>query len=291
MVCKSQFTFLDHLIASIFAPGSEKNGIMNFLTIFFDDSGTHPESSIAVAACYAASVEQWKEFERNWNDAKSEIGFNKFHMADFAAGYGEFADWSDSKRRKVLTRLCGIINARAEVGYAIAVPKRIYDSVIQAPLRDFCGQFHYTFAVRHCASKLANWRKSSHKKHSMKYIFDRMGTSQGKGEIIRVMDAAIIRSQKESDVTGVPPLTGYSFEDKDSILPLQAADILAWTVLQQMHKRLSKRELNWIAVLAWDELSSLRGTLEAMFFNEDQLRDWASRELDELIKLFGRQRK
>ena len=77
----------------------------------------------------------------------------------------------------------------------------------------------------------------------MKYIFDQMGSNQGKGEIMAVMDAAISKSKKEGKLTGVPPLTGYSFEDKTVVLPLQAADIFAWTVLQQMHKRLSKRSL------------------------------------------------
>jgi hypothetical protein len=260
------------------------------ITIFFDDSGTHPESSIAIAACYAAKVEQWKEFERNWNDAKRDVTFDTFHMTDFAAGHGKFAGWSDTKKRNVLTRLCGIINTRVEVGYAVAVPKRIYDAVIQEPLRAFCGQFHYTFAVRQCATRIGEWRRKHHKSASMKYIFDQMGTNQGKGEIMAVMDGAIAKSKREGKTTGVPPMTGYSFESKAAILPLQAADILAWTILQQMHKRLSKREITWIAELAWEDLASFRGTLEASFFTEPQLRDWAEKYKDALIKAFEQKR-
>jgi len=285
---KSQFTALDHLI-SIF-PGDGK-GIVNFVTVFFDDSGTHRESSIAVAACYASTVEQWKEFERNWNEAKRDAHFDIFHMAEFAAGRGAFARWSDPQRRKLLTRLCGIINARVKVGYAVAIPKRIYDDVIRDPFRDFCGQFHYTFALRQCASRIAEWRRKYHKAASMKYVFDQMGTNQGKGEIMEVMDAAIAKSHRESETTGVPPVTGYSFETRASILPLQAADILAWTSLQQMHKRLSKRRLNWIAQLAWEELASFRGTLDVSFYTETQLRDWADKYLDALIHVFEQKRK
>jgi len=212
---------------------------VNSITIVFDDSGTHPESSVAVAACYASTVEQWKEFERNWNDAKRDAHFDIFHMAKFAASQGEFAGWSNTQKRKVLIRLCGIINTRVKVGYAVAVPKRIYDAVIQDSFRDFCGRFHYTFALRQCATRIADWRRKYHKDASMKYVFDQMGTNHGKGEIMGVMDAAITKSDREGETTGVPPLTGYSFESKTSILPLQAADILAWTILQQMHERLS----------------------------------------------------
>jgi hypothetical protein len=280
-------TAFDHLVLTIFHD-TGKGGIVNFVTIFFDDSGTHPESSIAVAACYASTVEQWKAFERNWDDAKQSANFGTFHLVDFAAGHGEFKGWSDTKKRKVLIRLCNIINTRVEVGYAVAVPKQVYDVVIQEQFRALCGQFHYTFALRHCATKIAVWRRKYHKAASMKYVFDQMGTHHGKGEIMAVMDAAITKSKKESEITGVPPLTGYSFESKTSILPLQAADILAWTILQQMHKKLSNRKINWIAELAWQELSSLRGTLDASFFTESQLREWAETYLDALIKSFER---
>ncbi len=259
---------------------------MNFVTVFFDDSGTHPESSIAVAACYASTVEQWLEFERNWNDTKRNAHFTAFHMVDFAAGHGEFAGWSDTKKRNVLSRLCGIINTRVKVGYAVAVQKRIYDAVIPDPFRAFCGQYHYTFAVRQCATRIGEWRRKHHKSASMKYVFDRMGSNQGKGEIMTVMDIAISNSEKEAKATGISPLTGYSFESKTSILPLQAADILAWTILQQMHQRLSRRKINWIADLAWQELASFRGTLDASFFTEPQLRHWAEKYLEALIRAF-----
>ena len=62
--------------------------------------------------------------------------------------------------------------------------------------------------------------------------------------------------------------------------------MFAWTVLQQMHKRLSKRSLDWVAELAWEQLSSFSGTLEASFFTEPQLWQWAEAYVDTLIKHF-----
>jgi hypothetical protein len=121
---------------------------MSFLTVHFDDSGTHLESPIAIAACYAAKVERWKKFERKWNRAKAKFNFATFHMADFAANRGEFRKWGKSKQRKVLKHLCWIVNSSVEFGFAVAVPKPIYDAVITGPFRkSFVGDFHYTFAV------------------------------------------------------------------------------------------------------------------------------------------------
>ena len=261
---------------------------MSFLTIQYDDSGTHPESSIAVAACYGSTVEQWKEFDRNWNEFRRDAGFEVFHMTDFAASRRAFQGWDDTKKRRVLCRACNLINTRVKAGYAAAVPKRVYDTVISrgGNLRPLCGNFHYTFAVRQCATRIADWRRQHYKTASMKYIFDQMGSNQGKGEIMAVMDAAISKSKKEGKLTGVPPLTGYSFVDKTVVLPLQAADIFAWTVLQQMHKRLSKRSLDWVAELAWEQLGAFSGPLEATFFTEPQLVQWAEDYVDNLIKHF-----
>jgi Protein of unknown function (DUF3800) len=261
---------------------------MSFLTVHFDDSGTHVESPVAIAACYAARVEHWKKFERNWSKAKKKFGFTTFHMADFAANKGEFSEWGKSKQRKVLKRLCRIVNNSVEFGFAVAVPKYIYDAVIKGDFRKhFVGDFHYTFAVRACADHLGRWRSSARRDSSMKYIFDQMGSNHGKGEIMKVMDAAIEISKKKAKKTGIAVLTGYAFEDKTVSLPLQAADMFAWTVFKQTQKVFFHKNPGWIADLAWAHLSSFsKGPLSAAFFTtKEELQAWADRYLDALITL------
>ena len=119
----------------------------------------------------------------------------------------------------------------------------------------------------------------------MKYIFDQMGSNHGKGEIMKVMDRAISASKKEAVSTGVPPLTGYSFESKATTLPLQAADIFAWTAFQQTRKRIFGHNPGWIADLAWQHLSSFRGPFQVSFFTREQLELWLDEYLDKLIEL------
>ncbi len=264
---------------------------MSFITVHFDDSGTHLESPIAIAACYAAKVERWKKFERNWNKAKKKFGFETFHMAEFAANKGEFEGWGDSKKRKVVKRLCRIINNSVEFGFAVAVPKRVYDEVIKGPFRKhFVGDFHYTFAVRACADHLGRWRSASRSDSSMKYIFDQMGSNHGKGEIMKVMDNAIATSKIEAKKTGVAVLTGYAFESKVATLPLQASDIFAWTVFRQTQKAFFKKDPGWMADLAWQHISSFsKGPFRAAFFTQkEELQAWAERYLDALMKAMSR---
>jgi hypothetical protein len=256
---------------------------MSVLAAHFDDSGTHKESGIALASCLIASTEQWQEFNRNWDEANQSEGFGTFHMADFAFGEAQFKGWSDSKKERVLRRLCSIIRTRACAGWSVAVTKRDYDEIISGPFRDWCGHFHYTFCVRQCAGSIAVWRKINAPKSSLKYVFDRM--NQGKGDVMFPMDCAIKNSELESKATGLKTLGGYSFESKSEIWPLQAADIYAWTSLQQMRKLISggKRTNRW-AELGYDLLRSSRSPLKWHYYVGENLKRWVIAESDALTE-------
>jgi len=91
-----------HLVAATFF-----DGLLAMVTIYFDDSGTHAQSSVAIAAAYVGSVEQWKFFERDWKDANAAEHFGVFHMADFSAHAKPFdtKEWYDeAKRTRTLHR-------------------------------------------------------------------------------------------------------------------------------------------------------------------------------------------
>src|SRR5262249_50204962 len=150
--------------------------------------------------------------------------------------------------------------------------------------RQYCGDFHYTFAFRQCAGRVALHRKKHHKDSSMRYIFDWMAKSDAKKEISSVMDTALVEAEAESKVTGVLPLAGYSFEKKSVIVPLQAADILAWTIYQQMHKILTSKPTRWEADVAYDLLKHSRCPLDDGFFVKDNLIAWANAEIDAVIE-------
>jgi hypothetical protein len=121
----------------------------------------------------------------------------------------------------------------------------------------------------------------------MKYIFDQMGSNHGKGEIMKVMDAAVAKSERDFEKTAVMTLTGYAFENKSLTVPLQASDILAWTVFKQARKIFLRENPGWIADLSWDRLSSFdEGPFRAAFFTtKEELQSWADRYLDALEKI------
>jgi hypothetical protein len=191
-------------------------------SVYFDDSGTHSESDIALAACYIGTLDRWERLVEDWDAARLDEGFETFGMADILGGKGEFRGWDKEKRKRLIERLIMNIRCRASIGISVSVPKLAYDKAIQGRIRGRFGKFHYTFAVRSCLTQIKGWRERHGVTGPMQYVFDMM--SQGKGEIIEALEYHI--STGRAALSGLEP-EGYSFQSKKGLPPLQAADILA----------------------------------------------------------------
>jgi hypothetical protein len=210
------------------------------LTLYCDDSGTHAQSPVAVAACYVAPVLQWEHFVKDWNSANEAENFGVFHMADFVAKKEQFArpEWLDNeKRKRIICRLINIIGTRAKHGFFSAIEKEGYDREVPQEFRDKrkLGNNHYTFAVRMAMAKMLKWRMTyGYTTQPIEFVFDQL--SKGKGEINQVFEAALKEGAEKALLHGVSRDAGWSFQSKAKILPLQAADILAWESLHYMQK-------------------------------------------------------
>ncbi len=149
-------------------------------SVYFDDSGTHTESEVAVAVCYISTADRWERLIDDWEEAKRCEQFTTFGMADVLGEKGEFRRWDEGKRNHLIRRLISSIHCRTHIGISISVPKLAYDTVIQGKVRGRFGKFHYTFAVRSCLAQIKLWRERHRITGPMQYVFDRM--SHGKGE-------------------------------------------------------------------------------------------------------------
>src|SRR5574340_1459803 len=165
---------LEHLCDSLF--WDERTLMANF-ALYCDDSGTHPESQIAVAACYVGTVDQWKHFNREWSEANDAEDFGVFHMAPFVAHKQRFAlpEWQEeAKRERTLRRLIGTINRRARIGFFGVVEKQAYEEEMPSDLKEEMkfGKNHYSFAVRMCLAKVFKWRWHYKIQEPVQFVFD-----------------------------------------------------------------------------------------------------------------------
>lgn len=178
---------------------------------YFDESGEHDKCTghftrLTIAGAIAP-CEVWQIFSARWKVILQKAGITTmFHMVDFENRRGPFVGWSEEKRRIVLNQLLDeIIEAAPEIVGFVAEPepgrhalKDSYDSIIAKMTKEAAiGAFSSAIPVTMVFAK--------HKDFSAKRI----------GEYFDLWND-----------TGRLKFGGVA--DPNSVLPLQAADIIAY---------------------------------------------------------------
>lgn len=272
-----KFSPIQHIVES--AHLGRSNGVyVAALTIYLDDSGTSPTNSIAVAAGWIAKLPSWELFQRDWEKIKN-IESDKFgcmHMAEFVHGSEEFEGWDLDKKLRVIRKLRKVIMKRALKGFALGVIKKDFDEVVPDELRKLGFENHYTFAVRSVLGMIDKWRQEKGFQDApIEYIFD----WQDRHDLRRKEIEEVFARAKGDDnafrrygIRENDPL----FRKKDSIYPLQAADILAWSVYQVVLHEIEKTKLKPIAKETFLDFFShrQRGFLEGGYNKRQAIIEW-----------------
>jgi len=238
------------------------------LEVYFDDSGTDRGTPVAVAACYISSKEQWEQFVKNWDRVRTDEGFDVFHMAEFVArpdaGHKPFCDWDKTKKDRVYRKLASIINTRARKGFAVAVPKQPFDEFQQF------SENHYVFAVKTVLGYIDNWRQKFSISIPMQYVFE--SGSLGEDQLRQIWKDCLLHKHSQERYGIVP--NGVMFQDKRLFKPLQAADILAWQMQNNMRRTVMIGRDPLDLRLAHPGLLMLRkkALLELVFYSREQTR-------------------
>jgi hypothetical protein len=100
-------------------------------TAYYDDSGTPHDTLAVVVGGFLATDEQWRHFERNWNQTLQQFGISLFHMKDFAHSLSEFSKFKHKKedREFFLRQLLSHIKLRVTYSNAHAVLMADYNKV------------------------------------------------------------------------------------------------------------------------------------------------------------------
>lgn len=245
--------------------------------VYFDDSGTSVQSETVIAACYVSTKRGWDMFVSEWDTARLQEGFDVFHMAEFVApreqGHKPWCGWDNAKKDHVYKRLATIINENKRIGVATALPKAVYDTVPDR-IREHYGKEHYTFAVRMCLNRVAEWREKSLISLPMQYVFD--WEKPGTPKHIEISELFNTVHEKLRPLFGLDG-GGYSFQHRNHYKPLQAADILAWQMNNHMRKILPLGQDSHDVLHPGFRILREDQEMDLGFFSESTIKKWVER--------------
>jgi hypothetical protein len=188
------------------------------LKAFFDDSGTHLESDVAVMAGLIAPEDEWATLETEWRIALDDLGIRKMHMASCENARRDFAGWDRDRRDRAIARFCGIILKRNACMLISAVSRSTWNAVAPYTLlgKRFAQPIDYCFNA--CMRYAMQTIRGSVGREPVAITFD--GREESLGYWQRLASAY--------EEVWPERVAGFAFGNMEKVLPLQAADMIAY---------------------------------------------------------------
>lgn len=196
---------------------------------YFDDSGSHASSQYYVLAGFVAPVSDWKLVADEWAHTISKEGLSYFKMSHAMAMDGQFkSGWTVPLRDQLILKLVDIIEKIDPPRVECYLRREDFDSfvkgIVSGPAFNdpyFVLFYHLTLSI--AAANGINWSSDCD------FIFDEQG-ELGINAVERwnwvKANIDTLQGPGISEKLGSPPI----FRNDIKVLPLQAADMLAWLV-------------------------------------------------------------
>jgi uncharacterized protein DUF3800 len=220
-------------------------GLLVMLRAFFDDSGTHeggrwgPSKVVAVAGIFGTEAEL-RGLEVEWRKhlvrplCGSKPTLKRFHMTECQASDGEFAGWSRTETDFFCHQLGTAILESGVSAYGMACFRKDWDDLIQGDARAILGDSEGN-CVRNCFLKAAIWGQMYTFDPRMMFFIDDRPHRQRENRLV----FNVFQTQSMPP----PELVGLSFITSHEVLPLQAADLIAWEFYQYAKDTLESGKL------------------------------------------------
>jgi len=193
---------------------------------YVDDSASEMRDRRLFLAAYVNTADRWIRFADVWKeelDRAPSIEYLK--MREAANLSGQFRGWSEQDRDEKLRHLFRIIRHFKPASFHASVSRADFERIV-APYAPYGMKHPYSVCFQYLIIPIANQQAQvGGPKVPIDFIFD---NQDGLGETARLIYQAIRRTQPNAiqKFLSVDP----QFRDDKLVLPLQAADVLAWHV-------------------------------------------------------------
>lgn len=192
------------------------------LLAYVDDSGSHKGEQRLYLAGYILPIELWKSFGDAWRAALDEPpSLKSLHMTS------SFQGWSREAREKKIQRMIDVVRFYRPPSIECSVCVDDFNQIVR-PHAPHDLRHAYGVCFDGIIIKSAQFVESMGLAGPLEFVFDIQGNVGLDAalwyEPIKQMQVPQVRK-----ILGGPPI----FRDDEEVLPLQAADMLAW------HRRLA----------------------------------------------------
>jgi hypothetical protein len=219
-------------------PASDKAKYMLMLNSYMDETGHSKDERQrfnGIAGLFAPS-ENWEVFEAKWKATLDEFKVPFFHMKDFEArdfggSKSPYKGWNEAKRRRLFGKLMRHIAGVQPIITGSIIPMEYYRELTESQRAIHGDPYFLSFqnVIAYCTSFLEVTQAPPGAKVAL--IFSDQVEFRHRAlklyENIYEVGKFIKRSAK-------PP----SFEDMREVVPLQAADIVAYEMYKEADRRM-----------------------------------------------------
>jgi hypothetical protein len=195
---------------------------------YFDESGTHEDPEVFALAGYVGGESQWQDFERSWLEVLRSENVDVFHMAPLCSmpRRKPFRGWEDDRAENFLGRLFEVIEAHFIFGFSAFVRWRDFNAILKPALvlpRDGAYKNPYVLCLQACMGMMTeHWPQLPYSPFPERIacVFDRNHVMRGQAteHFFAVVDARNWANRFHV----------IAFAPKHIVIPLQAADLLAY---------------------------------------------------------------
>jgi hypothetical protein len=238
---------------------------------YFDASGSMGDSPVFVMAGYIGRSADWERFTPEWQAGlETPKAIDYFKMSEAWARRGEFHGWHTEDRDSRLKLLAPIVNRHAIASVISVVPINSWKRHFVGRLDNSYHDRPYYFAFHGIISNAVKYLHAKSIKEKIDCIFD----SEGGEPIAEIIDGfsryAEMAPNHLKEYIGDPPV----FRDEKEILPLQAADMLAWHIRRIFAKQ----------AIGNEAINALTPIAEEVFNIEQAQTVWTDEQLKEVIE-------